>query len=105
MNAALKDRLLATIGSQRVVLFMKGTQAVPQCGFSAQVVGILKKRGGQFRDVDVLSDPELRQGLKELSNWPTYPQLYVDGKLVGGADIVSALDASGELDGLLAAPT
>jgi monothiol glutaredoxin len=81
---------------------MKGKKDTPQCGFSAQVAGILKKRGVEFLDVDVLADPELRQGLKEFSSWPTFPQLYVAGKLIGGADIVAGLDASGELTRVIA---
>ena len=103
MNPATRERIVATIQSKPVVLFMKGNKAVPQCGFSAQVVGILSRAKVDFLDVDVLADPELRQGLKEYSSWPTFPQLYIAGKLVGGADIVSAMSQSGELDRLLAA--
>jgi monothiol glutaredoxin len=101
MDDALRDRIKATIDQDKVVLFMKGTKNFPQCGFSAQVVGILKQCGATFRDVNILTDPELRQGLKEYSNWPTYPQLYVDGKLVGGSDIVASLHESGELGTVL----
>ena len=103
MTPALETKIRTTIASNRVVLFMKGTKGVPQCGFSAQVAGILTRRGVDFLDVDILRDPELRQGLKEYSRWPTFPQLYVDGKLIGGADIVTGLDASGELERLLPA--
>jgi monothiol glutaredoxin len=81
---------------------MKGNKNFPACGFSAQVVSILKQHGADFRDVNILADPELRNGLKEYSNWPTFPQLYVDGKLVGGCDIVTSLNESGELAGVLA---
>ena len=102
MNPALRARIEATIGSKRVVLFMKGNKAVPQCGVSAQVVSILSRQQVDFLDVDILSDPELRQGLKEFSSWPTFPQLYVAGKLVGGADIVSAMSQNGELGRVLA---
>jgi monothiol glutaredoxin len=80
---------------------MKGSKNFPQCGFSAQVVSILRKKGVPFADVNILADPELRQGLKEFSNWPTFPQLYVDGKLIGGSDIVTGLEESGELDQVL----
>jgi monothiol glutaredoxin len=101
MDDALKQRIQDTIESGKVVLFMKGSKNFPQCGFSAQVVQILKQAGTEFRDVNILADPELRQGLKEYSKWPTFPQLYVDGKLVGGCDIVTSLYESGELQGLL----
>ena len=101
MDDGLRERIKTTIEGNKVVLFMKGSKNFPQCGFSAHVVGILKEHAVDFRDVNILTDAELRQGLKEYSNWPTYPQLYVDGKLVGGADIVSSLHESGELDGLL----
>jgi monothiol glutaredoxin len=101
MDDALKQRIEGTIGQSRVVLFMKGSKHFPQCGFSAQVVQILKQKGADFKDVNILADAELRQGLKEYSNWPTFPQLYVGGKLVGGCDIVSSLNESGELDSVL----
>jgi monothiol glutaredoxin len=101
MTPNLESKIRLTIAAQRVVLFMKGTKDLPQCGFSAQVVGILKRRGVEFLDVNVLADSELRQGLKEFSKWPTFPQLYVDGKLVGGADLVTGLDVSGELSRVL----
>lgn len=102
MDDALKQRIEGTIAQSRVVLFMKGSKHFPQCGFSAQVVQILKQKGAEFKDVNILADAELRQGLKEYSNWPTFPQLYVGGKLVGGCDIVSSLNESGELDTMLA---
>jgi monothiol glutaredoxin len=102
MDDALKQRIEGTIGQSRVVLFMKGSKHFPQCGFSALVVQILKQKGAEFKDVNILADAELRQGLKEYSNWPTFPQLYVGGKLVGGCDIVSSLNESGELDTMLA---
>jgi len=103
MDDALKQRIEGTIGQSRVVLFMKGSKHFPQCGFSAQVVQILKQRGAEFKDVNILTDAELRQGLKEYSNWPTFPQLYVGGKLVGGCDIVSSMNESGELATVLSA--
>lgn len=101
MDTVLEDRIRNTIAQSKVVLFMKGNKNFPQCGFSAHVVSILQRKGVTFTDVNVLSDPELREGLKVYSKWPTFPQLYVDGKLVGGSDIVSGLEASGELDRVL----
>jgi monothiol glutaredoxin len=101
MDTALKERIEGLIGQTRVVLFMKGNKMFPQCGFSANVVEILKQAGVEFSTHNILSDPDVRQGLKEYSNWPTFPQLYVGGKLVGGADIVNDLNASGELQKLL----
>ena len=96
-----KKTIQDTVDQNRVVLFMKGTKNFPQCGFSAKVVGILKEQGVDFRDVNILTDQDLRQGLKEYSNWPTFPQLYVGGKLVGGCDIVTSMHESGELGAVL----
>jgi monothiol glutaredoxin len=93
----LRQRIADTIAKDRVMLFMKGNPQMPQCGFSAAVVGVLKELGATFGSYNILADPELREGLKEYSSWPTYPQLYVDGKLVGGADIIRDLHAKGEL--------
>jgi monothiol glutaredoxin len=90
-----------TIETNRVVLFMKGTKTFPQCGFSARAVEILKKCGAEFKDVNVLADPAIRQGIKEFSSWPTIPQIYVDGKFVGGSDILMEMYASGDLQKLL----
>lgn len=103
MEPTVRERIQNTVGAKKVVLFMKGNKNFPQCGFSAQVVGILKKKNVDFMDVNILTDAELRQGLKEFSNWPTFPQLYVDGKLVGGCDIVTGMAESGELDQVLGA--
>ena len=103
LDPELNQRISQIVASDRVVLFMKGTKHFPQCGFSAQVVQILKQRGAEFKDVNILTDAELRQGLKEYSNWPTFPQLYVGGKLVGGCDIVSSMNESGELATVLSA--
>src|SRR3954467_8322374 len=103
MDEALRERIKSTIESHRVVLFMKGNKNFPQCGFSAQVIGLLKQNGAEFRDVNILADADLRTGLKEYSNWPTFPQLYVDGQLIGGCDIVTSLNESGELKTLLGA--
>jgi len=101
MTDELKQRIETTIGKERVMLFMKGNPAMPQCGFSAHVVGILKKEGVPFGSYNILADQELREGLKAYSNWPTFPQLYVDGKLVGGCDIVSEMHERGELAAVL----
>lgn len=97
MDDALRDRIKSTIESHKIVLFMKGNKNFPQCGFSAQVIGLLKSNGAEFKDVNILADADLRTGLKEYSNWPTFPQLYVNGQLVGGCDIVLSLNESGEL--------
>ncbi len=102
MNDQLRQRIAETIAKDRVMLFMKGNPSMPQCGFSAAVVGVLKEVGAPFGSYNILSDGELREGLKEYSSWPTFPQLYVDGKLVGGADIVRDLHAKGELAKLVA---
>jgi len=99
----LRKRITDTIARGRVMLFMKGNPAMPQCGFSAAVVGILKQTGVPFESYNILADSELREGLKVYSSWPTYPQLYVDGKLIGGADIVRDLHAKGELQQILTA--
>src|SRR5918994_6802060 len=85
-----------------VVLFMKGTPDFPQCGFSAQTAGALRALNAEYRHVNIFEEPELREALKAYSNWPTYPQLYVKGELVGGCDIVREMAASGELQQLLA---
>jgi monothiol glutaredoxin len=95
MTAA--DRIKADIASNDIVLFMKGTPAMPQCGFSATVVHILDHVGVKYKGVNVLADPEIRQGIKDFSNWPTIPQLYVKGEFVGGCDIVKEMFESGEL--------
>lgn len=102
ITAELKKRIEETLAKDRVMLFMKGSPSMPQCGFSAAVVGVLKDVGAPFGSHNILADPEMREGLKEYSSWPTYPQLYVDGKLVGGADIVREMHARGELVPLLA---
>jgi monothiol glutaredoxin len=98
----IKDTIRETVEQNRVVLFMKGTKNFPQCGFSARAVEILKKCGADFKDVNVLVDPNLRQGIKEFSSWPTIPQVYIDGKFVGGSDILFEMFQSGELQKLLA---
>jgi len=91
------DRIQKDIDENDVVLFMKGTSMFPQCGFSAAVVQVLAELGVQFKDVNVLVDPAIRQGIKDFSNWPTIPQLYVKGEFVGGCDIIREMFANGEL--------
>jgi monothiol glutaredoxin len=96
-------RIKALVEANKVVLFMKGSKSFPQCGFSNTVVNVLKKEGVPFETVNVLSDPEIRQGIKDFSNWPTIPQLYVNGKFLGGCDIVTEMHQNGELAKELAA--
>lgn len=100
---ALRQKIDGYVASDRVVLFMKGTRRAPQCGFSAQVVQILDELVPEYQTLDVLASAELRDGIKEYSQWPTIPQLYINGKFVGGCDIVKDLRASGELEQLLGA--
>jgi monothiol glutaredoxin len=95
------DRIQHDVSGNDVVLFMKGTPVFPQCGFYAAVVQVLSNLGVKFKGVDVLTDPSLRQGIKEFSSWPTIPQLYVKGEFVGGCDIVREMYESGELQQLL----
>jgi monothiol glutaredoxin len=96
------DRIQSEVSSNDVLLFMKGTPVFPQCGFSAATVGILSNLGVKFKAVDVLKDPEIRAGIKEFSNWPTIPQLYVKGEFVGGCDILKEMYEADELAPFLA---
>ena len=96
------ERIEQDIKNNDVVLYMKGTPVFPQCGFSAAVVQVLSHVGVKFKGINILEDPGLRQGLKDFSNWPTFPQLYVKGELVGGCDIVREMYESGELQTLMA---
>ena len=89
-----------TITANDVVLYMKGTKSMPQCGFSSRVAGVLNYMGVDYADVNVLADEALRQGIKDFSDWPTIPQLYVKGEFVGGCDIITEMTLSGELDQL-----
>ncbi|MFL6830200.1 MAG: Grx4 family monothiol glutaredoxin [Sphingomicrobium sp.] len=98
------SRIAEIVSSNDVVLFMKGTALFPQCGFSSRAVAILDRLGVPFETVDVLQDPEIRQGIKEYSDWPTVPQLYVKGEFVGGSDIMMEMFESGELQQLLGTP-
>jgi monothiol glutaredoxin len=98
---AVHDWIRKTIANNDVVVFMKGTQKFPQCGFSAQVAQILAHLGVDYKDVNVLEDMSIREGIKAFSNWPTIPQLYVKGEFVGGCDIVREMFQEGELQQLL----
>ena len=100
-TASAEARIQEMVGAHDVVLFMKGTKTMPQCGFSSKVAGVLNYMGVEFADVNVLADDAVRQGVKEYSDWPTVPQLYVKGEFVGGCDIVTEMTLSGELDQLL----
>ncbi len=102
MDADLQKRLETLIASSPVFVFMKGNRLMPQCGFSNNVVQILLSLGVPFETFDVLSDMEIRQGIKEFSNWPTIPQVYVNGELIGGSDILIEMYNSGELRDKLA---
>ncbi|KJZ19954.1 Grx4 family monothiol glutaredoxin [Loktanella sp. S4079] len=95
-----ENQIKETVTSNDVVLFMKGTKSMPQCGFSSRVAGVLNFMGVDFADVNVLADDEIRQGIKDYSDWPTIPQLYVKGEFIGGCDIVTEMTLSGELDAL-----
>lgn len=104
LDPALRSRIESLLQSNRVVLFMKGQPSMPQCGFSAKAVSALDGLGVDYASVNVLADPEIREGIKAYGDWPTIPQLYVDGELVGGSDIVLQMAASGELSQLLGLP-
>lgn len=104
LEPAVRQRIESLLQSHRVVLFMKGAPEAPQCGFSARVVGMLDSLGLDYAHVDVLSDPEIREGIKVFGEWPTIPQLYIDGALVGGSDIIAQLVDNGELQQMLGLP-
>ena len=99
----VRNRIDEIVGNNGVVLFMKGTALFPQCGFSSRAVAILDHLGVAYETVDVLQDPEIRQGIKQYSDWPTIPQLYVNGQFVGGSDIMMEMFESGELQQLVGA--
>jgi monothiol glutaredoxin len=101
MDITVHERIRQDVADNPVVLYMKGSPVFPQCGFSAAVVQILSHLGVKFKGVDVLSDPGIRQGIKEFSNWPTIPQLYVKGEFVGGCDIIREMYETGELQQVL----
>jgi len=98
MTNPAHDTIRETVTSNDVVLFMKGTSTMPQCGFSSRVAGVLNYMGIDYKDVNVLADEAIRSGIKEYSDWPTIPQLYVKGEFVGGCDIITEMMLSGELD-------
>lgn len=102
MNEEIKNRIEAMIRSKKVFLFLKGTPDAPKCGFSMRVVQILKSLHVDFGSFDIFEDEEIRQGIKEYANWPTIPQLYIDGEFIGGCDITEELHRTGELQKLLA---
>lgn len=93
-----ETKIKDTVTANDVVLFMKGTKSMPQCGFSSRVAGVLNFMGVDFADVNVLADEDVRQGIKDYSDWPTIPQLYIKGEFVGGCDIITEMTLSGELD-------
>jgi monothiol glutaredoxin len=99
------ERIQKQIGGSRVVLYMKGTPALPQCGFSQVTSQILTRLGVEYQTYDVLQDPALREGIKQFSNWPTIPQLYIGGEFVGGCDIVRSMYESGDLQRLIETPS
>ncbi|WP_029013544.1 Grx4 family monothiol glutaredoxin [Niveispirillum irakense] len=101
MDQTVAERIKRDLADNDVVLYMKGTPVFPQCGFSAAVVQVLSQLGVKFKGIDILVDPALRQGIKEFTNWPTIPQLYVKGEFVGGCDIVREMYEAGELQDLL----
>lgn len=105
MRDDVKKKIEETIRNHRVVLFMKGTKNFPQCGFSARAVAALKQVGAEFETVNVLADGDVREGIKEFSAWPTIPQVYVDGKFIGGSDIVLDMLQNGELAKLIQKPS
>jgi monothiol glutaredoxin len=100
IEMSAENQIKDTISNNDVVLFMKGNKMMPQCGFSSRVAGVLNYMGVEFADVNVLEDEGIRQGIKEFSDWPTIPQLYVKGEFVGGCDIITEMTLSGELDTL-----
>ena len=97
------EKIKQQVEKDRIVLYMKGTPALPQCGFSQVTAEILRRLGVKFQSYDVLQDPALRDGIKQYANWPTIPQLYIDGEFVGGCDIVRSMYESGELEKLVSA--
>jgi len=101
--ANITEKIESAVKENKVMIFMKGNRSFPQCGFSAATVAILEELGVPFATADVLSDPELRDAIKRYSNWPTIPQIYIDGKFVGGCDIIRELHETGELEPMVKA--
>ena len=96
----VNEKIKKTIEENKVVLYMKGNKSMPQCGFSSKVAGVLNYIGVEYEDINVLADDVVRQGIKDFSDWPTIPQLYVEGEFIGGCDIITEMALSGELDSL-----
>ena len=96
----VNEKIKKTIEANKVVLYMKGNKTMPQCGFSSKVAGVLNYIGVEYEDINVLADEVVRQGIKDFSDWPTIPQLYVEGEFIGGCDIITEMALSGELDSL-----
>ena len=96
----VNEKIKKTIEANKVVLYMKGNKSMPQCGFSSKVAGVLNYIGVEYEDINVLDDEVVRQGIKDFSDWPTIPQLYVEGEFIGGCDIITEMALSGELDSL-----
>lgn len=101
MNPIIQTKIEGQISNNKIMIYMKGTPNAPQCGFSAATVQIFKSFGVPFESVDILQDPELRQGIKEFSNWPTIPQIYINGEFIGGCDIVMEMHNRGELEPII----
>ena len=101
MTDTVNDRIKNTISKNDIVLYMKGTPSFPQCGFSSTVVQIFDYLGAEYASVNVLEDPEIRQGIKDYNNWPTVPQVFVKGEFIGGCDIMREMFETGELKALL----
>ncbi len=96
----VNEKIKKTIEANKVVLYMKGNKSMPQCGFSSKVAGVFNNIGEEYEDINVLADEVVRQGIKDFSDWPTIPQLYVEGEFIGGCDIITEMALSGELDSL-----
>ncbi len=101
MESNVNDRIRDAIAGNKVLIYMKGNRSFPMCGFSAATVEVFEQMGVPYETVDVLKDPEIREGIKRFSNWPTIPQVYVAGKFIGGCDIVREMHAAGELEPLI----
>ena len=101
MSDGTQEKIATLVKTNPVVLFMKGTADFPQCGFSARSISIVRALGVDFLDVDVLADPEIRAGIKQYANWPTIPQLYINGEFVGGSDIMMEMFEAGELQKII----
>jgi monothiol glutaredoxin len=101
MESSTADRIREAIASNRIVIYMKGSPSFPMCGFSAATIDVFNELGVPYETVDVLKDPEIREGIKRFSNWPTIPQVYINGKFVGGCDIIREMHANGELEPLI----